>query len=171
MANKGKNTNSSQFFILYRPQKQLDLKHTVFARVVGGMDVLTKLENVQTDEADRPLEDIVIQDVVVFVDPFEEFRKNRSEMERKEKEMEEVVRQGGTEDDRTTWTGKRVRADGTVEKSEVGGVGKYLKAAAAEGAVGKEEDTLNGGLDQWQETEEPARKRVKNEGFGNFDSW
>ena len=46
MANKGKNTNSSQFFILYRPAKHLDRKHTIFGRVVGGLDVLTKLENV-----------------------------------------------------------------------------------------------------------------------------
>ena len=39
-------------------------------------------------------------------------------------------REGGAEDDRTTWTGKRIRADGKLEKSEEGGgVGKYLKQA------------------------------------------
>lgn len=170
MANKGKNTNSSQFFILYRPAKHLDRKHTIFAKVVGGMDVLTKLEHVKVDESDRPVEDIIIQDVIVFVDPFEEFKKNRTEAEQKAKEKEEIMRQGGTEDDRTTWTGKRVRADGTMERSEAGGVGKYLKVAAAEGSVsaGKMAD---GGLDSWQEAEEPAKKKTKGGGFGNFDAW
>lgn len=167
MANKGKNTNSSQFFILYRPAKHLDRKHTIFAKVVGGMDVLTKLENVKVDESDRPVEDIIIQDVVVFVDPFEEFKKNRTEAEQKEKEKEEIQRQGGTEDDRTTWTGKRVRADGTVERSEAGGVGKYLKAAAAEGG----KPAANSGLDNWQEAEAPVKKKVKSGGFGDFSAW
>ena len=167
MANKGKNTNSSQFFILYSPAKHLDRKHTIFAKVVGGMDILTKLENVKVDESDRPVEDIIIQDVVVFVDPFEEFKKNRTEAEQKEKEKEEIRRQGGTEDDKTTWTGKRVRADGTVERSEAGWVGKYLKAAAAEGG----KSAANDGLDDWQEAEEPAKKKIKGGGFGNFDAW
>lgn len=167
MANKGKNTNSSQFFILYRPAKHLDRKHTIFAKVVGGMEVLTKLENVKVDESDRPIEDIIIQDVVVFVDPFEEFKKNRTEAEQKEKEKEEIMRQGGTEDDRTTWTGKRVRADGTVERSEAGGVGKYLKAAVA----GGEKPAVKGGLDDWQEPEEPVKKKVKSGGFGDFSGW
>lgn len=167
MANKGKNTNSSQFFILYRPAKHLDRKHTIFAKVVGGMDVLTKLENVKVDESDRPVEDIIIQDVVVFVDPFEEFQKNRTEAEQKEKEKEEVMRRGGTEDDRTTWTGKRVRADGTVERSEPGGVGKYLKAAV----VGGEEPVVTSGLDDWQEAEEPVKKKVKSGAFGDFSGW
>ncbi|OBT49777.1 hypothetical protein VE04_09625, partial [Pseudogymnoascus sp. 24MN13] len=71
MANKGKNTNSSQFFILYRPQKHLDRKHTIFARVVGGIDVLARIEAVPVDSGDRPTEEVVIEDVVVFVDPFE----------------------------------------------------------------------------------------------------
>lgn len=171
MANKGKNTNSSQFFILYRPAKHLDRKHTIFAKVVGGLDVLTKLENVKVDEQDRPVEDIIIQDVVVFVDPFEEFKKQRSEVEEKEREKEEIMRQGGTEDDRTTWTGKRVRADGTIERNETGGVGKYLKAAVAEGSAKGGKTAANGGFDEWQETEEPAKKKAKSGGFGNFDAW
>lgn len=165
MANKGKNTNSSQFFIIYRPQKHLDRKHTIFARVVGGMDVLARIEGVPVDEGDRPLKDVVIEDVVVFVDPFEEFQKERKDKEDKVKEKEEIERQGGLEDDRTTWTGKRVRGDGTVVHSEGGSVGKYLKAAVAEGEKG------SGGGDTWAEEEEPVKKKVKAGGFGNFDGW
>ena len=43
MANSGPNTNSAQFFITYAPQHGLDGKHTVFGRLIEGMDVLAKL--------------------------------------------------------------------------------------------------------------------------------
>ncbi|TVY38421.1 Peptidyl-prolyl cis-trans isomerase-like [Lachnellula subtilissima] len=166
MANKGKNTNSSQFFIIYRPSKHLDRKHTIFARVVGGLDVLQRLENAPVSSSDnRPLDDIVMENVVVFVDPFEEFQKQKREKDAVEEEKAEIKRQGGTEDDKTTWTGKRIRGDGTVVQSEQsGGVGKYLKAAtdvgSGRGAV--QEDNLE---------PEPPKKKVKVGGFGNFDSW
>ena len=173
MANKGKNSNTSQFFILYRPAPHLDRKHTIFGKVVGGLDTTLKaLENAETDEGNKPVEDIKLLDAVVFVDPFEEFAKERAEKEGREREEEEIRRQGGREDERTTWTGKRIRADGKVEgaSGENIGVGKYLKAAIqGEGGGGaKVEDEIVG---DWEEIEEPVKKKVKSGGFGNFDSW
>lgn len=174
MANKGKDSNSSQFFILYRAAKHLDRKHTVFGQVVGGLDVLSDLENVPVSDSDnRPLEDIEIKELVIFVDPFEEFQKAKNQKDLADKEKEEIERQGGTEDDRTTWTGKRIRADGTVEGSAddgAEGVGKYLKAASTtKDGVGDEEEIL----EVWDEEilEEPVKKKSKSSGFGNFDSW
>lgn len=166
MANKGKNTNSSQFFITYKPAKHLDRKHTIFGRVVGGLDILQKLEQAPVDESDRPIKDIVMENVVVFVDPFEEYQKQKREKDEAEKEKAEIRKQGGTEDDKTTWTGKRIRGDGTVEQSaSAGGVGKYLKMPADSTSNGNEK------VVEEEPYEEPVKKKIKSGGFGNFDSW
>lgn len=173
MANKGKNTNTSQFFITYRQVPHLDRKHTIFARVVGGLDTTLKsMEIAETGEKDRPIDDMEIKDIVVFVDPFEEWQKERKERESKEAEEEEIKRQGGREDERTTWTGKRIRADGTVESGtgEGLGVGKYLQAARQQQ---HQEDEI---MESWDAGEEeqiqPAKKKSKTGGrFGNFDAW
>eukprot|EP00074_Homo_sapiens_P103860 XP_016884194.1 peptidyl-prolyl cis-trans isomerase-like 2 isoform X8 [Homo sapiens] len=73
MANSGPNSNRSQFFITFRSCAYLDKKHTIFGRVVGGFDVLTAMENVESDpKTDRPKEEIRIDATTVFVDPYEE---------------------------------------------------------------------------------------------------
>jgi peptidyl-prolyl cis-trans isomerase-like 3 len=54
MANKGPNTNRSQFFLLYNAQPHLDNHHTVFGRMLDGWDVLDKMENLPVLGATAP---------------------------------------------------------------------------------------------------------------------
>ncbi|KAI8534819.1 hypothetical protein RHMOL_Rhmol10G0126200 [Rhododendron molle] len=128
MANSGPHTNGSQFFILYKSATHLNFKHTVFGGVVGGLLTLSAMEKVPVDDDDRPLEEIKITGVTVFVNPYTE-----PDEEDEKKEKEEKIAEDEDNDKVGSWYSNP--GTGAMESGAVsGGVGKYLKARSAQAA-------------------------------------
>jgi len=81
MANAGKNTNGSQFFVTFKKAEHLDGKHVVFGKVVEGMKVVQEIEQLEmTADSDRPAEPVIIA--------------RCGEMERIQVEVEETESEG-----------------------------------------------------------------------------
>ncbi|KAH7845497.1 hypothetical protein Vadar_002903 [Vaccinium darrowii] len=136
MANSGPHTNGSQFFILYKSANHLNYKHTVFGGVVGGLLTLSAMEKVPVDDNDRPLEEIKITGVTVFVNPYTE--------PDEEDEKEKVKDEKNTEDEDNEKVGSWYSNPGTGATESgagSGGVGKYLKARSAQAESAAAADT------------------------------
>ncbi|CAL9148590.1 unnamed protein product [Musa hybrid cultivar] len=159
MANSGPHTNGSQFFILYKSANHLNFKHTVFGSVVGGLSTLAAMEKVPVDDDDRPLEEIKITSVTIFVNPYSE------PDEEEEKQQEEKKAADDDHDKVGSWySNPGTGVTGSAGAS--GGIGKYLKArtSAATDSAGR----------KGAESNDFTKKRkvdVSSVEFKNFSNW
>jgi peptidyl-prolyl cis-trans isomerase-like protein 2 len=122
MANRGENTNTSQFYITYRSTPHLNMKHTVFGRVVGGERTLDVLESLPVGKEDRPKEDIIIQSAIVLKDPFQDVLQAMDDKAQKTEAAETKIAER-KERERLALQAKPM----TVTET---GVGKYMPSSA-----------------------------------------
>ncbi|GJE85737.1 cyclophilin-like protein [Phanerochaete sordida] len=166
MANKGANTNGSQWYVTFKPAPHLDKKHTVFGKLVGGEDVLDALENLSVKPGtERPAKPVTITEVIIYQDPFEEYKERQAKRRAKKAGGESVVEQPTkTVDSEMNWFGEKVGAEKVGRGTTGGGVGKYLQLGGAAPVKRPAAAPAAPGV-----AEEPKKKRKI--GFGGFEGW
>uniref|UniRef100_A0A0L8H2N3 Uncharacterized protein n=1 Tax=Octopus bimaculoides TaxID=37653 RepID=A0A0L8H2N3_OCTBM len=131
--------------------------HCEMVRVVGGLETLNKMEKIETDDNDKPLEDIIIEDTIVFVDPFKE----AEELLKKERE-DEIKKE---EEEKAKLKSWKVEKKSSEENNLVAfkqGVGKYINPSVMKRS--KESDT--------SDVSDTTKKKTKlSTGFGDFSTW
>lgn len=195
MANSGPRTNSSQFFFTFAATPHLDGKHTVFGKLVGGEEVLNRIERIHPRPgSDRPARDITITGIQVLTDPFEEYQTRLAARLAKRDQSDEAIRRRAEaakerEKDRTTWLGTNL---GDKGESKVAKVERKRKEEEDGGLVGR---YLGGGIppiggvnvkpvggkvkDKTEVMPTPPavmefggeKKKRKVGGFGDFSAW
>lgn len=167
---------STPSFITYAPAPQLDGQHTVFGKVVGGLDVLKKLEAIPVDEKDRPEREIRIKQIQVFVDPFEEYQtrlKKKLAHEANAEAEDEEARRKREKEDRMGWFGPSVsKKNGNTESTTIG---KYMQPEPA-ASKRKEQDEQQAeqeeiGVSQKKQKVLSQQGDKKTSGYGNFDNF
>ncbi|XP_042230150.1 peptidyl-prolyl cis-trans isomerase G-like isoform X1 [Homarus americanus] len=132
MANRGKDTNGSQFFITTQPSTHLDGKHVVFGRVVSGQEVVVAVENLPVDNRSRPLQPSVIANCGELV-----LQRSIKPKEKKRKKKKENIPSSDSESDSEKKKKKKKKKKEKKQKH------KKAESSGEEGEV--KDDTSEGG--------------------------
>ena len=170
MANKGPNTNNSQFFITYRLCMHLNGKHSVFGKVVGGFEVLDKIEKIKTDRNDKPLSEIKILTSMVFVDPFQEVDDRIAYEDAKlNEEKEQAVK---PEIDRRLLPPKCKDIVSQTTTTTTTTVGKYLDVGLKPEMASIDSVKVKRKVESVVGADEVKKKyKTSKSSFGDFSSW
>lgn len=172
MANSGPNTNKRQFFVTFKSAPHLDRKHSVFGRVLKGLDVLSMMEAIPTDKKDRPETEIKINKVEVMYNPVNEADENERIRIQKHADLKRRER----EERRASALGMAPRKDMaseqvTNQKSVDTTIGRYLPKTAIHNNDTESSDNtalLDRGHVEKHSRFPPPPKTTK---FGDFSSW
>lgn len=155
----------SQFYLTFKATPNLDKKHTVFGKLVGGEDVLDALEKLPLKPGtERPAKPIRITEVIIYQDPFEAYKTRLAKKLAKRAEAEEPTKlqKHAEKGDDINWFGVKVGTDNAAfGVGASGGVGKYLNAKRPLETTGSSAVPEGG----------PDVKKRKKVGFGEFEGW
>ncbi|OEH74432.1 peptidyl-prolyl cis-trans cyclophilin-type domain-containing protein [Cyclospora cayetanensis] len=134
MANDGRrNKNVSEFYITFKSCTHLDGKHTIFGRVVGGLDVLRAWEGLPVDSRDRPQRPLVIEKMHIFKNAFDDAKKQIQQKKEKEANKEAEAEKEAAR----PWFNNKHALDETASHPERHSekVGKYMRPPHAGASV------------------------------------